>query len=379
MTQPGVPASITVAVVGNNTWNLLNFRRALIEALVADGYRVLLLSSEGPEREKLSVFAAQFIPLKHLRRKSVNPFQDLRLIAELAGIYQREEVDIALHHTIKPVVYGSLAARWCGIKNVVTITGLGFSFLGGRARWLFISSLYRLSLQRAKTVLFQNPDDRELFVNQKIVSSSVTRLTPGSGINPERFPYVDYDQSVPGRFLFIGRLLSDKGIREFIGAARRARQLNPLLTFQVAGDIDEGNSASVSMSELSEWRTDGTIDYLGNLADVRSTIAKASFVVLPSYREGCPMALLEAASMGRPLIAFDVPGSREVAINGKTGWLVAPRDEKALGDAFLKAASTSFPERESLGQAGRKLVEGKFSDTFVAELYLNLLKSILQS
>ncbi len=370
---------MTVAIVSNSVWNLSNFRRPIIKAFLLEGYRVVLLAPSGEGVNELEAEGASFIPLKNLQRKSVNPFNDLRLISELSRIYREKQVDVALHYTIKPVIYGSLVARWLSRKSMATITGLGYTFLGGKANTLLVSTLYRLALRRAQVVFFHNPDDRDLFIEQGIVSTSISELAPGSGIDLDHYAYVDYSQATPGRFLFVGRLLSDKGIREFIEAARLARQVDPTLSFQVIGDIDEGNPASVSSAELSAWKEEGFVEFLGQLPDVRPALAKASFVVLPSYREGCPRVLLEAAATGRPLIAFDVPGSREVVIDGETGWLIPLKDEVALGNAFLKAAVEPFSECQIMGERGRALMESKFRDTFVAKLYLDKLRSFSPS
>ncbi|WP_273445926.1 glycosyltransferase family 4 protein [Neolewinella agarilytica] len=371
--------TMTVAIVANTVWNLSNFRMPLIKAFVLNGYRVVLLAPNGDGIEKLEAEGAQFIPLKSLRRKSINPITDLRLLAELRRLYRREKIDAALHYTIKPVIYGSLAARLLGVKSIATITGLGYTFLGGKLNTLLTSMFYRLALRKTEVVFFQNPDDRKLFIDWKIVSPSVCELSPGSGIDLGYYAYVSYSCASPGRFLFVGRLLSDKGIREFVEAARRARVVRPELSFQAIGGLDEGNPASVSSAELSTWKKEGVVEFLGNFPDVRPALAEASFVVLPSYREGCPRVLLEAAATGRPLIAFDVPGSREIVLDKKTGWLVPARDEIALGDTFLQAVAEPFSERQLMGERGRALMESKFSDTFVAKLYLDKLRSFSQA
>jgi len=369
---------MTVAIVSNSVWNLSNFRRPIIKAFLLEGCRVVLLAPDGEGVIELEAEGASFIPLKNLKRKSINPLNDLRLISELSRIYRQEQVDVALHYTIKPVIYGSLAARWLSRKSIATITGLGYTFLGGRANTLLVSMLYRLALRRAQVVFFHNPDDRDLFIGKGIVPPSISELSPGSGIDLNHYAYEDYSQASPGLFLFVGRLLSDKGIREFIAAARLARQVNPAISFQVIGDIDEGNPASVSSAELSAWKKEGVVEFLGQLPDVRPALVQASFVVLPSYREGCPRVLLEAAATGRPLIAFDVPGSREVAIDGQNGWLVPLKDEVALGNIFLQAATQPFSECQIMGARGRALMETKFSDTFVTKLYLDKLRSFSQ-
>ncbi|MEM6771540.1 MAG: glycosyltransferase family 4 protein [Bacteroidota bacterium] len=361
-------------MVANTTWNLHHFRRGLTAALLAKGFRVVLLAPAGPERKQLEALGATFVPLQHLRRSGMNPFRDLALLWELKSIYKREHVTHALHFTIKPVIYGSLAARVAGVVNVSTLTGLGYTFLSGAFTNRLIRYLYRLSLQQAHRVFFHNPDDLALFVKDRLCVANQAQVVGGSGLRLADFPQVDLAVADANRFLFAGRLLSDKGIREYAAAARLARELKPELHFHIVGAIDHENPAAISPAELEVWVTNGDVIYDGLTTDIRPHIARATCVVLPSYREGCPRVLLEAAAVGRPLIGADVPGVREV-VTPENGYLVPRKSVKPLRDAILKVHQSTEAQRQNMARAGRLLVASKFSEAAVVGAYLQAVEA----
>jgi glycosyltransferase involved in cell wall biosynthesis len=361
-----------VAIVANTAWNLQNFRRGLVSAILEEGHRVLLLAPDGPERDRLKTTGAVFIALRHLRRKGLNPLRDLALLNELLGIYRQQKVDVALHFTIKPVIYGSLATRLAGVRNISTLTGLGYTFLSGNWSNRIVRIMYRTALRWAEVVLFHNPDDRQLFLDGGLVTEAQSGVVAGSGIRMKDYLPVPYSEAIPGRFLFAGRLLTDKGIREYVAAARIAKAQDARLSFHVLGPLDPGNHAGIYSAELDDWIHEGVITYDGVTMDIRPHLAKASIVVLPSYREGCPRVLLEAGATGRALIGSDVPGIRDVVLNGENGWLVPARDVVGLAEV-LRGCPVSL--LEELGQAGRKLVGDKFCEEIVVGKYLTLIAS----
>jgi len=298
-----------------------------------------------------------FVPLQHLRRKGLNPARDLLLLRELYGILRAHNVAVALNFTIKPVIYGSLAARLAGVRSISTLTGLGYTFISpSRANGL-VRSLYRLALRGADTVFFHNPDDRALFLERGLVRKEQSFVVPGSGIDPTVYQLAPYAEAVPGRFLFVGRLLTDKGLREFVEAARLAKAANPTLTFHVLGPFDPGNPAGISAREFDLWVREGIIAYDGVATDIRPHLRRASVVVLPSYREGCPR----------------VPGVREVVIPGQTGWLFPVRDSEGLAEMMLGVGDTL----SALGANGRQLVLDNFSTVTVVEQYNQKIKEII--
>jgi glycosyltransferase involved in cell wall biosynthesis len=273
-----------------------------------------------------------------LRRTGVNPFGDLVLIWQLFRLMRRIRPEAVMGYTVKPVIYGALAAWVAGVpRRFALVTGLGYAFTGERKGLLtrLIQRLYAFALSRVTKVFFQNPDDLALFRQRGVLSLCVPAVVVnGSGVNVAAFPV----QLLPGglpRFLMIGRLLGDKGVREFVQAARMVRDVHPGVQFQLAGWIDE-NPDAIEKSELETWVSTGAIEFLGRLQDVLPAIAACTVYVLPSYREGTPRTVLEAMAAGRPIITTDAPGCRETVVDGDNGFLVPVKSIDALVAAMLR-------------------------------------------
>jgi len=329
------------------------------------------VAPDGRERRQLTADGTTFVPLRYLRRSGMNPLRDLALLGELTAIYRAEGVTHALHFTIKPVIYGSLAARRAGVVNISTLTGLGYTFLSGRFNKLVVRQLYRVALVRADLVLFHNADDRALFLHHRLCRPGNSAVVGGSGLRLSDFPQAPYTAAEPGRCLFAGRLLTDKGIREYVAAARIIRRRSPDHRFYIAGPLDPGNPAGVSAAELDRWVADGDIIYAGETNDIRPHLTAASVVVLPSYREGCPRVLLEAAATGRALVGTDTAGVREVVHPGKNGLLVPVRSTEELAEAITQLLERNNLARlEEYARYGRELVENGFSEEAVNKVYL---------
>jgi glycosyltransferase involved in cell wall biosynthesis len=362
-----------VAIVANSVWNLYKFRSGLTKALIAEGHQVFLVAPPDGTEGKLDPLRATFLPLHHLTRQGIHPLRELRLARELYLIYQKYSIECALHFTVKPVIYGSLAARWAGVKSIATLTGLGYTFLHGRFTAALMKRMYAFALRRTETIFYHNPDDRALLLAAGVGTPERSFVVGGSGLPLEDFPLQPYDLAVSGRFLFVGRLLADKGIREFVVAAGIVRKKHPEFSFHVVGAPDPGNPASISEEELAGWAAAGDVVFHGEVEDVRPHLTSASVVVLPSYREGCPRSLLEAAATGRALIGTDVPGVREMVLEGETGWLVAARDCLGLADGIVGAGCFSLGELKGYGRRSRILVEDKFGARRVNNAYLGAL------
>jgi glycosyltransferase involved in cell wall biosynthesis len=238
-----------------------------------------------------------------------------------------------------------------------------------------VMRLYRLGFRRAPVVFFQNSEDRDLFVVRRLVREGQARLLPGSGVDLDRFAPAPQHNGPPN-FLLVGRLLRDKGVYEFVEAARSLRGMVPSARFQLVGPIDEGNRSAISSDQVDGWVAEGLVEYLGTTDDVRPFIAQATAVVLPSYREGLPRSLLEAAAMERPLLATDAPGCREVVEDGVNGYLCAVRDVQSLASAMQRLAGASPEKRLAMGRAGRRKVEERFSEKFVVQAYLDILTEL---
>jgi glycosyltransferase involved in cell wall biosynthesis len=367
-----------VVVAANSSWNILNFRAGLIRGLTAAGYEPVVIapydSTSDARRRGLDV---EWIAVD-LERSGLNPFSDLALVLKYRKILSRLEPAAFLGFTIKPNIYGSIAARSLGIPTIANISGLGTAFIRQGPLMAVVSMLYRFALKRAGTVFFQNPDDRALFIDRRLVQEDKTQLLPGSGVDLQQFARVALPQG-PVTFLFIGRILGDKGMRELAEAARGLSREHLDIRVQLLGPIDEGNRTSIPRTELESWVRDGVIEYLGAADDVRPFVAKATAVVLPSYREGLPRSLLEAGAMGRPLIATDVPGCRDVVDDGVNGFLCAVRDPASLEQCMRRFAALTVEERAAMGSQSRRKIETKFSEEVVIGAYLDALGKLREA
>ena len=364
-----------VVVAANSSWNIVNFRIGLIRALERAGYEpVVVAPPDAAAEPRMAELQVERVALG-IDRSGLNPLADLRLLGNYRRILKRLRPAAFLGFTVKPNIYGCIAARSLGIPAIANISGLGTAFIRPGPLRAIVTLLYRVGLSRVAVVFFQNPDDRELFIERRMVRADQARLLPGSGVDLDRF-VPSPQPSGPATFLLIARLLGDKGVREFAAAARSLRAQIPDACFQLLGPIDEGNRTAIARAELDGWIAQGLVDYLGETNDVRPYVAAASAVVLPSYREGLPRTLLEAAAMARPLIATDVPGCREVVEDGVNGFLCRVRDSASLANAMKKLAELSPSQRLEMGEAGRRKVQDKFSETVVIRAYLDALDTL---
>jgi glycosyltransferase involved in cell wall biosynthesis len=361
-----------VLFIANTAWNLANFRRPIITALLSRGDMVTAIAgADGAEAQLLSM-GCRFEPLM-IDSKGTNPLKDAGLAFTLSRHLAALRPDIILCFTIKPVIYGSLAARWRGITVINTITGLGTAFIADTWITRIVQRLYRLVLPGPQPVVFQNGDDLALFRARRLIGGNPVTVVPGSGVDLSSFGFVPLPKQGPVTFLMIARLLGDKGVREYAEAARQVGRTHQNVRFQLLGPLGVANRTAIAQSELRDWVAEGTIDYRGETDDVRPFIAAAHCAVLPSYREGMPRVLLEAAAMGRPLIATDVTGCREVVVEGSNGFLCRVRD---AGDLALKVeAFLALPPdvRRRMGEASRALAMRCFDARGVAATYLQLI------
>jgi glycosyltransferase involved in cell wall biosynthesis len=365
----------TVVIAANSTWNIVTFRQGLIRALKAANYTpVIVAPFDSACEDRMQSLGAEYIPVD-IDRSGLNPFADFRLLLQYRRILKKLAPTAFLGFTIKPNIYGCIAARLARVPAIANISGLGTVFLKSGPLMKLVIPMYRYALHRANVIFFQNPDDRELFIQKKMACAEQTRLLPGSGIDLDLYAPAALPDGSP-RFLLIARLLGDKGVREFVEAARSLRDELPGARFQLLGPFDDKNRTSISRDELDEWVAHGAIEYLGSTDDVRSFIAQASAVVLPSYREGLPRSLLEGAAMARPLIATDVPGCRDLVEDEVSGFLCAARDARSLAGALKKLAQLAPDELRRMGQAARTAVERRFGEELVLQAYLDALAEL---
>jgi glycosyltransferase involved in cell wall biosynthesis len=355
-----------VIVLGSYAPSLINFRGRLIEEMVSAGHTVVGCApgSHPGVARALAERGAGYQPVP-LRRTGVNPLLDAWSVLRLADLLHRLRPDLLFAYTAKPVIYGAIAARMASVPTVFAlISGLGYAFVEGRgmARRLMrelVGALYRASLRHADGVFFQNPDDLEDFRRMAIIGDRQKAIrVNGSGVDTSHYR-VSPPTLEPPTFLLIARLLKDKGIFEFVEAARNLRARHPQARFRLLGPLDT-NPAAISTRDLESWRAEGVVEYLGAVEDVRPHLAETTAYVLPSsYREGIPRTLLEAMSTGRAIITTDTPGCRETVVPGENGFLVPAGDAGALA-----AAMERFVLQPDLavdfGRRSRALAEERF-------------------
>lgn len=357
------PDLARILVLGGFAESLLNFRGALFQEMVKLGHEVIACAPHASADVRTGL-AHIGVDYRHvdIDRTGTNPFHDFSLVLRMVSLFRMLKPEIFLAYTIKPVIYGSVAARITGVPMTFSlISGLGFSFVdvGGVKRRLvnrLVRRLYRLALRKNHCVLFQNADDMHEFTQLGLVERNQSVVIPGSGVDINRFGYTA--PAMAPVFLLIARLLRDKGITEYVEAAKELKRRYPEARFLLLGWTDE-NPAAISRQEVDAWVREGVIEYLGRHDDVRPYIAGASVYVLPSYREGLPRTVLEAMAMGRPIVTTDVPGCRETVIQGKNGYLVPPHDASALAQAMEKFIL--HPEIvPGMGRESRKIAEDRF-------------------
>jgi glycosyltransferase involved in cell wall biosynthesis len=344
--------------------SLVMFRGPLIDALLAHGLQVHVaapdLAADSAVRQLLNNKGVHTHDIP-LQRTGMNPLADAGAFFHLWKLMRIVRPDFVLGYTIKPVIYGLLAARLAHVpKRFALITGLGYSFQGnGRRKVLrtLVQRLYSLALRGVHTTFFQNPDDDALFRLLKILRpSDASLVVNGSGVNIDYFTVTPLPPTT--RFLLIARLLGDKGVREYAQAARRIRSRYPDVAFSLVGWVDE-NPNSVAQQELDTWITDGTLEFAGRLSDVRPAIAACSVYVLPSYREGTPRTVLEAMAMGRAIITTDAPGCRETIRDGENGCMVPVKSVAAL-EAAMQRFIIDPTLAQRMGKKSRRIAEDKY-------------------
>jgi glycosyltransferase involved in cell wall biosynthesis len=368
-----------IIICTNTAWNLVNFRAGLIRALVAQGHEVIAVAPIDNYAPLLAALGCRFVPMP-MHNGGTHPGRDAILMWRFLRLFRLEMPDVYLSYTVKPNVYGSMIANILGIPVINNITGLGAVFI--KDAWLvpLVRWLYRIALKQSVKVFFQNDDDLQLFIRIGLVRAKVTELLPGSGIDLNRFVPA-YSTAVSNglarfRFLLIARMLRDKGVCEYVAAARLLHKRWPFAEFCLLGFIDVQNPAAISRAEMDAWVAQGVVNYLGVSDDVRAEIASSDCVVLPSYREGTPRTLLEAAAMARPIITSDAVGCREVVNDGVNGYLCKVRDAEDLAAKMEEMMSLSASQRLKMGNLGRIKMEHEFDEQIVISKYLSALKEI---
>ncbi|ACC71445.1 glycosyltransferase family 4 protein [Paraburkholderia phymatum] len=376
--------TLRIALVCNTSFAIYQYRQGLIRTLVARGVEVTVIAPRDRTTPLLEQMGCRCIAL-HVASKGTNPRDDLRTLWSLYRLYRTLRPHVVFHYTIKPNIYGSLAAKLAGVDSVAVTTGLGYVFIQKSRAAQIAKLLYRFAFRFPREIWFLNQDDEAAFREQKLlVHPERARLLHGEGVDLEQFAFTPLPErrhagEINQRafsFVLIGRLLWDKGVGEYVEAARRLRAKYPDARFQLLGPVGVDNPSAISQAEVDAWVREGVIDYLGEAHDVRPLIAVADCVVLPSYREGVPRTLMEASAMGRPIVATDVPGCREVVADGVNGLLCEARNVDSLATALARMLDMRDDERRAMAERGRAKVTREFDERGVVERYKSLIQQL---
>lgn len=363
-----------IVITSSTSWYPFNFRLNTLLAMQESGYDVYVVAPDDLYFEKLKALGVSVIRV-NLERGGVNPIKDLLSIIDFIKIFNKLKPDYIFNFTPKCNIYSTLAGR-CFTKNIINnMSGLGTAFIRKNLTYYISYFLYMISQNLSKKVYFQNPDDLNFFVKKGLINEKKTGLLPGSGVDLERFKYVGTGSYSTVKFLFCGRFINSKGIRLFVNSAKTLLERYPeQLSFELLGFIDERDSSSISKSELEDWCKSGIVVYLGKTDNVAPYISSTNCIVLPSfYPEGTPKSLLEAASIGKPIITTDNIGCRDVVVDGKNGFLCQKESLASLVDAMERFFLLSQSEKLDMGQNSRKLAEEKFDERIVIKKYLDEL------
>ncbi|APD13652.1 glycosyltransferase family 4 protein [Pandoraea pulmonicola] len=362
-----------VLFCSNSFWSIHNFRGGPIRALLNAGHPVHVVAPDDDYAPLLRRMGCT-VHVMPMASKGQNPLQDMALTWRLFRLYRQIRPAVCFHYTIKPNIYGAVAARWAGIPSVSITTGMGTVFINKSLITFVVRQLYRFAFRRTLENWLLNESDFHAMVDGGLVDARKARLLPGEGVNLDHFvraPWPDDDGTF--RFLLIARLLRDKGVLEFVEAARKLKPSMPHVKFQLLGPADVENPTAISREQVAAWVDEGLVEYLGVTQEVRPFIAQAHCIVLPSYREGLSRTLLEASAMGRPVLTTDVQGCREVVTDGVTGWIVPVQDALALAARMRHIADTPARDLEAIGETGRDKVAQNFDERPVIAEYFRIL------
>ncbi len=367
-----------ILFVGNSSWSMYNFRFNLFKFLQEKNFEIHIATPRDRCTENFQSNGMYYHELKRLCAKGTSPINEILLYKELYTLYKRLTPSMIFHYTIKPNIYGSAAARKLKIPSIAVATGLGYTFIRNNLVALIAQKLYKRFINRANEVWFLNGDDRNIFLKHKFVNRENTFVLPGEGIDTRKF----CPDEAPGigsrlKFLYSGRIISDKGIYEFVTASRLLKERGYKFDSLLLGFVDAENPAAISRKQIVCWENEGVVSYLGATDNIIPILRTADCFVLPSYREGIPKALLEAASLEKPIITTNCVGCKEVVDDHISGFLCKLKDATDLSKKMEQILLLSHEERVKMGKAGRVKVRKQFADEIVFEIYLNKILGIL--
>lgn len=359
---------------GNTAWSMYNFRRQIFQHCINKGHKVYVIAPQDNIFDnKLRAMGCQFIPVQ-LKRKGTNPLQDIKLCREYYRIFKQIHPDGCFSYTIKPNIYGSIAASMLHIPYIPITTGLGYIFNTKSLVSIIAKGLYKIAFKKAPQVWFLNQEDINSFVSNQIIPASKAQLLRGEGIDLSHFIINDKEEDGKISFILIARMLWDKGVGIFVDAAKLLKTKYPNVDFLLLGKIDTNNPMGIPQSKLEEWDKQNIIKFLGETEDVRPYINRSTCVVLPSfYREGIPLCLMEGAASGKPIITTNNTGCKEVVEDGYNGFLCKTRNVESLVSAMEKIIKLSPEERKQMGRNGRKKMQKEFDMNLIVKEYDNAI------
>lgn len=365
-----------IAIVLNTSWNIYNFRLGLVKALLAEGHEVVAIAPIDEYSSKLEEAGCLFEAVK-MDSRGANPIKDIALTYELYRIYQKQRPDVILQYTIKPNIYGTFAASILKIPVINNVCGLGTAFLNKNFVSRCAIALYKLAFRFPKLVFFQNNDDKEFFLKSKIIKNTKTDVLPGSGIDVNEFVPKDKTfKDAPFTFLLISRLIHDKGILEYIDAIKVLKSKGVDAKFQLLGHLDTKHTRGIAKELVDQWIEQGVVEYLGAVEDVKPFINNSDCVVLPSYREGTPRSLLEAASSGKPIVATDVAGCNNIVDHRVNGFLCESKNAEDLADKMEEMLIQDEKSIKRMSDASRHIAVNRFNERIVIDKYLKSISKV---
>ena len=355
-----------ILILANDSSGLYDFRQELMARILQE-HHVAASIPVGDKTDDINALGCTIIPTA-IDRRGINPITDLKLLLRYRRVLREERPDLVITYTIKPNIYGGLACRMAKVPYAVNITGLGTTFQKKGILRKIVTILYKIALERAKVVFFENAGNRQVFLDEKIVPADKCCLLNGAGVNLERYPYSPCPSDGPVRFLFIGRIMKEKGIEELFAAMERLVADGETCSLDTLGEAEEDYSAQISRYEQQGW-----LRHHGYQRDVRPFIQNAHCFVLPSYHEGMANTNLECAAMGRPLITSDIPGCKE-AVTDASGMRCRPQDTDSLYACMRAFLRLSPQDRVAMGLAGREHIEATFDKTKVVDATMEALE-----
>jgi len=367
-----------ILISANVVFTIANFRKELIKFFIEHDYEIVCVANNDDLSDSslkvLNHLNVKFIQVS-INRKGLNPLEDFKYMIELVKIYKKEKPDIVLHFTIKPNIYGTIAAKFAGVKSINTINGLGSAIIKDDLLSKILKYLYKFSLIFSSRVLFQNTDDRDFFISKNLVNIDKVSIVPGSGVDTKLFINC-YSNTNKLTFLLVSRLLKDKGIYEYIDAIKELKLKYKEVIFLLGGQFDSGNPSGIEKDEIKNWENNGLIKFIGKTDKIKDFFKICDVIVLPSYREGLSRLLIEAASASKPIITTNVAGCKDIVENGVNGFLCEVKNSESLKKSIEKMILLDKDSFRNMQFNAKKIARKRFDKDIVNKVYLREVQSL---